>query len=173
MKKSKWTHFWDMHSGGGTKEKFQHIYIEAPQNEAEVVFYNRFGHNPNRVSCTCCGPDYSITEGASLARLTGYHRNCDNLEAPREKLYKTPNDPWFEEHYYLEPEEVEDAKSRGYTVNENIARSIGKKNRSAFGKYLTVEEFIDREDVLVIRAHDIKPEERTGTVPEQGYVWQD
>jgi hypothetical protein len=25
--------------------------------------------------------------------------------------------------------------------------------------------------VLVIRADEIKPEERTGSVPEQGYVW--
>ena len=44
-----WTHFWDMHSGGGQKEKFGHCYIEAPENEAKVIFYNRFGHNPERV----------------------------------------------------------------------------------------------------------------------------
>ena len=53
----------DMHSGGKCKEEpFEHIYIEAPQEEAELIFFNRYGHNPNRVSCTCCGEDYNISE---------------------------------------------------------------------------------------------------------------
>lgn len=56
------TKFEDMHSGGGAKEKWETIVIEAPQTEAEVIFQNRFGHNPNRVTCTCCGSDYSIQE---------------------------------------------------------------------------------------------------------------
>ena len=57
-----WTAFMDMHSGGGTKEgSFERIYIEAPEEEAHVIFYNRFGHSPSRVSCTCCGEDYSTT----------------------------------------------------------------------------------------------------------------
>ena len=29
-----WTHFWDTHSGGKLKEKQQHIFIEAPEEEA-------------------------------------------------------------------------------------------------------------------------------------------
>ena len=50
---SKWTLFWDMASGGDTKEEpYENIYIEAPEEEAKVIFYNRFGHNPERVSCT-------------------------------------------------------------------------------------------------------------------------
>lgn len=74
---SKWTLFWDMHSGGGTKEKpYEKIYIEAPEKEAKVIFYNRFGHNPERVSCTCCGEDYSISESDTLEQASGYHRNC-------------------------------------------------------------------------------------------------
>lgn len=74
---SKWTLFWDMHSGGGTKEKpYEKIYIEAPEEEAKVIFYNRFGHNPERVSCTCCGEDYSISESDTLEQASGYHRNC-------------------------------------------------------------------------------------------------
>lgn len=36
-----WTEFWDMHSGGGQKEKWAKIYIEAPEEEARVIFYNR------------------------------------------------------------------------------------------------------------------------------------
>lgn len=70
-----WTHFWDMNSGGGRKEKWAHIFIEAPEEEAKVIFYNRFNHNPERVSCSCCGGDYSISEG-TLAQITGYHRGC-------------------------------------------------------------------------------------------------
>ena len=73
----KWTSFWDMHSGGSTKEKpYEIIYIEAPAAEAKIIFYNKFGHNPERVSCTCCGEDYSISERISLDQATAYHRNC-------------------------------------------------------------------------------------------------
>jgi len=76
--KTKWTHFWDMHSGGGTKEPpYENIYIEAQEDEAKVIFYNRFGHNPDRVSCTCCGNDYSISESETIEQATGFHRNCD------------------------------------------------------------------------------------------------
>lgn len=57
-----WTRFFDLASGGGDKEDFELIYIQAPRDEAQLIFYNRFGHNPERVSCTCCGPDYSFRE---------------------------------------------------------------------------------------------------------------
>lgn len=70
-----WTHFRDMNSGGGRKEAFNHCYIEAPKNEAVKIFYHRFGHNPYRVSCTCCGEDYSISSGEDLHQLTAFHRN--------------------------------------------------------------------------------------------------
>lgn len=71
-----WTHFWDMHSGGSTKEKpYQHIFIQAPKDEASLVFYNRFGHNPYRVTCTCCGRDYSVSEYKTLKEATEYHRS--------------------------------------------------------------------------------------------------
>ena len=42
-----------------------------------------------------------------------------------------------------------------------------------WGLYKTVEEYINGEDVLIIYAKDIKPEERKGEVPKQGYVWVD
>jgi hypothetical protein len=72
-----WTHFYDMHSGGGTKEPpYEHIYIEAPEDEACVVFYNRFGHSPHRITCTCCGNDYSVSEHETLEDATAYQRNC-------------------------------------------------------------------------------------------------
>ena len=71
-----WTEFMDMYSGGGQKENFSHCFIEAPENEAKVIFYNRFGHNPERVTCTCCGDDYSIREYETLEQATAYERNC-------------------------------------------------------------------------------------------------
>jgi hypothetical protein len=72
-----WTLFWDMYSGGHIKEKpYDKIYIEASQDEAEIIFYNKFGHNPHRVTCTCCGPDYSIDNSESLEEASAYHRNC-------------------------------------------------------------------------------------------------
>jgi hypothetical protein len=131
-----WTQFWDMHSGGGLKEKWQFIYIEAPESEAKSVFYSRFGHNPERVTCTCCGRDYSISEG-ELDQLTAYHRNCDFDD----KLHK-----------YAERRD---------------------KGKFVHGKYQTVDEYCKNPDVHIIRAEEIKPEERTVDVPEQGYAWRD
>jgi hypothetical protein len=89
MEQLKWIHFWDMHSGGGIKEEpYQHIYIEATsQDAAEVIFYNRFEHNPNRVTCTCCGSDYSVSEYDTLEAATEFQRsdyegrNITSLEA--------------------------------------------------------------------------------------------
>lgn len=169
-----WTQFMDMHSGGGSKEPYEYIYIEAPEEEARVIFYNRFGHNPERVSCTCCGDDYSISSEKSLLRLTGYERNCDSLETPRDPetgLYKKPDDPWFDEHYYLEPGEEDEARKRGYSIRESIAKQVVRQHGSDYGRYLTLDEYIAQNDVLVIRADEIKPEERVGDVPAQGYVW--
>ena len=71
-----WTQFMDMHSGGGQKLKWAYIYIEAPEKEAEIIFQNRLGRNPHRVTCTCCGSDYSITEDKTLKRATAYERGC-------------------------------------------------------------------------------------------------
>ena len=132
-----WTLFWDMHSGGGSKEEWSQIYIEAPEEEAKVIFYNRFGHNPERVTCTCCGDDYSISEDKSLRQLSGYHRNCAYNEEKRKYIEKP---------------------DRRY-------------NRDA--KLISLAEYEKQDHVLVIRANEIKPEEREGDVPQQGYVWVD
>ena len=69
------TQFWDMHSGGGCKEEpYENIYIEAPKEKAVMVFFNRFHHSPFRVSCTCCGEDYSVNEYKTLKDATAFHR---------------------------------------------------------------------------------------------------
>jgi hypothetical protein len=67
----------DMYSGGDAKEDFEYLYIEAPLDEAESIFYARYGHVPDRVSCTCCGEDYSVTESATLEEATKYERRRD------------------------------------------------------------------------------------------------
>lgn len=76
-KDSMWTVFWDMHSGGSQKLSWAKIYIEAHQPEAISVFYARFDRSPSKVTCTCCGEDYSIdsTRG-TFAFVSGYHRGC-------------------------------------------------------------------------------------------------
>lgn len=82
----------DMHSGGGLKEKFSLCFIEASENEAKVIFYNRFGHSPDRVSCTCCGEDYSVDERAkTLAEASAYDRGC--LYDSKKKKYVEKPDP--------------------------------------------------------------------------------
>ena len=115
-----WTKLMDMHSGGGCKlSPYENIFIEAPEKEACVVFYNRFKINPNRISCTCCGTDYSVSEYKTLEEATAYNR----------KDYD--------------------------------------------GVITTVDEYVSREEILVISAMEITPEEMTGDVPDQGYVWID
>jgi len=161
-----WTRFMDMHSGGGLKEKVQYIYIEAPEEEAKIIFYNKFGHSPDRVSCTCCGKDYSISSGEDLAQMMGYDRGCRSLETPEYKsgkkkgLYKPVNDPKFKAHYYLEDDEA--FPPEGYTVDQD--RYIAK--------YQSLKKYLKSKDILVICKRDIKAEWRKGEVPEQGYVWR-
>jgi hypothetical protein len=122
------TRFMDMHSGGGTKVKpYEYIYIEAPEAEARVIFYNRFGRNPDRVTCTCCGNDYSVDEHPSLEVASAYNRQCDYLKG-----------------------------ASGWDLSS---------------AKVTLEDYLKRPDVLLIRAEEIKPEERIGEVPTEGYVW--
>ena len=131
--KTEWTRLWDMHSGGGAKEGFEVCFIEAPEEEAKLIFYNRFGHNPERVTCTCCGADYSISTHDSLCEATAYHRGA-------------------------ELDTDEDKPATREFVSE---------------KYRTLDAYVQEDGVMVIYAKDIKPEEREGTLPEQGYVWRD
>ncbi len=103
-----WTRFWNVGSGeGGLKS--QYIYIEAPESEARTIFYNRFGCNADRVSCTCCGSSCAVTEGISLAGLT----------RPR---------------------------------------------------YMPLDAYLARPDVLLIPATNIRESERTGDIPAQGWI---
>lgn len=150
-----WTQFWDMHSGGGTKEEpYEKIYIEAPEKEAIAVFYNRFGHDPLRISCTCCGEDYSITESDDLHQATGYERNC---------YYRPVGDGSKDEHgqeicHYYDEDDPEEAAR---------AKEWGSEPRA----FTPLDEYLERKDILLIRADEITDESRTAEIPDSGWQW--
>lgn len=161
-KKSAWTQFWDMSSGGSRKLKWGHIYIEAPIEEAKIIFQNRFKRNPERVSCTCCGEDYSVSEYPSLKQASGFERKCRNLKTPKdEKGFYKNDDPILRENYYLDDNEQ---PPKGYEIEE---RSPWRSNERS----IPLEEYIKESNVLVIHSKDIKPEERKGKLKKEGWVW--
>lgn len=161
-----WTHFWDMHSGGGTKEKdYGHIFIEAPREEAVKIFYSRLKHNPERVSCTCCGKDYAISEGESLEQITAYHRGCD--------------------HAYTRPDGTECPQEEGWVPGKGLVKGyksgyVERRRKESYAPpYVSLQQalksgtFGGRDKFLVIRATEIKLKERKHKVPTQGFVWQE
>ena len=155
-----WTSFYDMHSGGGTKvEPYKMILIEAPEKEAISVFYSRFGRNPLRVTCTCCGEDYEVEEG-ELLQLTGYARNCAYTLTG-----ETEETTWGPRPTYAYVEKQDPSWRKYCEPGESAVPPEGDR-------YLTIEEYFAREDLLVIRAEDIKDEERKADVPTEGYVWR-
>jgi hypothetical protein len=101
----------DMHSGGGQKEKHSYIYIEAPEQEAKLIFYNRFGHNPDRVTCTCCGEDYSIRDSETFEQSSGYDRGCAYSEAQDAYIERTSTCKFRTQSYQTVPE---------YRANPNV-----------------------------------------------------
>lgn len=147
-----WTRFMDMCSGGSHKEDFSYALIEAPREEAKIIFFQRFGHNPERVTCTCCGDDYVIDESETLAEATAYDRGLR----------------WVSGDHgggrYLEP---------GEPAPEGMAEKLGRWRE---GEGSTVAEFLSdpvRFGYVIIRADEIRDGERVGEVPKQGYVWVD
>ena len=116
-----WTSFMDMHSGGGCKEDWEYIYIEAPEEDAKVIFTNRFGHDPENVTCDCCGDDYSILESETLEEATSFERNC---------RWDSTTESYVEEPRYKEP----------------------MYGRGPYGKYLTLEEYLQKDNILAITA---------------------
>lgn len=97
-----WTKFWDMHSGGSTKQPpYNVIYIELPEKQAIKFFKKKFKHNPRATSCPTCGENYSIDEKKSLEVLSGYHRSC--LWDPKTKDYvEKPEPRWGKAYQTLE-----------------------------------------------------------------------
>ena len=154
-----WTRFMDMHSGGSCKLQWSLIYIEAPEQKAKIIFYNHFGNSPDRVTCTCCGQDYSTSEYSSLREATAYDRGCQGLIGPTFKSGKKKGRP--RPGYRYRFLEKGGRIPKGYTASEY---------RPLYD-YATLRDYIARENVLVIYKSEIKPEERQGELPTQGYVW--
>ncbi len=150
-----WTLFWDMHSGGGQKEDAALIIIQAPKNEARVIFYNRFGHSADRVTCTCCGEDYVVNQEDILGQLVGFHLNWHWQDA-------TGQDKGS---YVEEPCHGKWDTQRG-------------KNFCTLVDWLTDPEHIinnagGKGNCWIILRNEIKVRETIGRVPRQGYVWVD
>lgn len=147
---SKWTSFMDMHSGGDQKLNYGMIFIEAPEEEAKVIFQNRLGRDPENVTCDCCGEDYSTLEGDSLAEVTAYDRNCDSV-------YLLPDGSEF-----LGPEQEAWNRSDVKGVNRYAERP--RRPYQAGGqprKFIPLDDYIGSGNVLVIPAGEIEPADRT------------
>jgi hypothetical protein len=146
-----------MHSGGDQKLEWAHIYIEAPEEEAKSVFYARFGRNPERVTCTCCGDDYDIEEFETLEEATAYQRGCD--------------------YVYFDPEGEEVPEDEAWVIGEGVKEgySSGWVEHPDTGgmsnKYSTLEKYLSRKGIYVIFADEIASDERRKSVPEEGFVW--
>jgi hypothetical protein len=125
-----WTKFWDMRSGGCTKEPWTMIYIEAPVVAAVAIFCRRFGHHPRRVTCPCCRADYRITAHATLREATAAHRGCRFQEDGHTGHTFGPGGG----HYVEEPQST-----------------------SGLCPYQTLTAYIARKDVLIIRASALIP----------------
>ena len=154
-----WTQFMDMHSGGGAKEEWKYIYIEAPEKEAVTIFYNRFDHNPYRVTCTCCGDDYSVSESEyeTLEEATAYERGCDYAYFNKDGIEIPQNEAWI----------------RG-TGDEDgcYSKYVERPSKEKYApKYVPLKEYLKNPKINVIYKENILPKERTGDVPKQGYVW--
>jgi hypothetical protein len=158
---SKWTRFMDMHSGGRTKIKnYNKIYIEAPEKEALVIFYNRFRRNPFNVTCDCCGGDYSISEADTLRLATAYERNCTTAYFTGKGKEIPGSEDW-------EWKKVEAAKKQDPSIKGKYVERATTKYGDGIVHIPFVEYLKENgKTMLVVYAKDIKAEERKGEVPE-------
>ena len=67
-----WTLFYDMHSGGHRKLQWDFILIQAAEEEALIIFQNKFDQDPKGHSCPCCSSDYTINFYKTLEEAKGY-----------------------------------------------------------------------------------------------------
>ena len=65
-----WTQFSDAHSGGRLKTAYEDIYIEAPKEQAKVIFRFKFGVDPdNEFNDGGWESDYNIYEAETVGTL--------------------------------------------------------------------------------------------------------
>lgn len=161
----KWTLFWDMHSSGTTKvPPFNKIYIQAPKDIAERVFQAKFGRNPHRITCSCCGADYDVEDYATLEEASAYHRNCP---------WAAPNKPKDFASRSMQEQAVWNSTHQGryLEAGEKLPRNW-VMDRYNDGKHaITLKEYLTHKDVKVIYANEITEEEKKTELHEEGYVW--
>ena len=76
MSKLRWFTFWDSHSGGGLKTKWEKIYVEAASRDSAIaIFTDKTGQDPTLTACDCCGQNYSIYENETLEGASDFHRS--------------------------------------------------------------------------------------------------
>jgi hypothetical protein len=88
-KTGKVTRFMDMHSGGKLKTPFTHIYVDAPLDKALGIFKDTFQHDPDNVTCKCCGEDFVYEEYNSLEDATAYDRKAEWDDIKQRYFYET------------------------------------------------------------------------------------
>lgn len=73
-----WTYFKDVYSGGKSKTKHDHIFIEEPRKTAINVFKKFFKIDPSKIACDCCGENYEIKSVKNLrgSKLSSFYENC-------------------------------------------------------------------------------------------------
>ena len=74
-----WTTFSDASttSRPGLKVGYKRILIELEKLPAKTVFRHMFNYSPDKVSCSHCGPDFSVIEWDNeLAAATSIWRHC-------------------------------------------------------------------------------------------------
>lgn len=157
------TLFWDTHSHGTQKEKWSKIYIEAPEDIARKVFFAKFQHNADRVSCTCCGPDYSVSEDDTFAEASAYHRNVPHAYNPKNK----------DEYGDIEPGE---SLPKGWVWGEStlIKAKCQRFENGRFDDTMSVEYYLRNGDCLFIdkkEVEDILSQVGQVDIPRQGWVW--
>lgn len=158
-----WTRFNDMHSGGHQKLEFAIYYINAPEKEAKIIFYNRFGRNPYRITCTCCGEDYCASEYDSLEEATAFDRNCKRISFRKdngEMIDGRPKYDGTQESFVID----------GHPVDYKY---IEEPNENCIQTWIPFTEYINNNSMCIISNSDIKENERSGELPIEGYVWQD
>jgi len=122
------TKFHDMHSGGKLKTDYDHIYIEAPREQAIEFFKSWFNRRPRNVTCSCCGEDFSVTQYEDLAQATAYERNCRF-------------------------ERVDGEQGGGHWVEEPDTWSNGEKK-----DYSTVQEYLGQQNIAFFSVEDVENE---------------
>lgn len=85
-----WTYFYDLHSGGFQKLAYQLIVIEASKPRAMRLFRRWFGRNPENVTCSCCGEDYSVDECENAEDALEHYFMKHGLEASEVCVIQKP-----------------------------------------------------------------------------------